>query len=60
MWWKIILYILGGLTTISIWIWFLYSSSRWQMKGWLRELDIHLGHKFNNLKQKENGTEKEK
>jgi hypothetical protein len=30
------------------------------MKGWLRELDIHLGNKFNNLKQKENGTEKEK
>jgi hypothetical protein len=60
MWWKIILYILGGLTTILGLLALFYWSSRWQMKGWLRELDAHLGNKFNNLKQKENVTKKEK
>jgi len=62
--WKIFLYILIG-TAATVFIIFIshrifYWISRWQMKGWLRELDTHLGNKFNNLKKEENGTEEKK
>ena len=50
--------IIGGYLAILV-----YYLSRIQMKGWLKQLDLHLGKKFINYinnKKEENGTEKEK